>query len=113
MKLPPHEGSVGDPGAGTREWELASTLVPERLPEHVAVIMDGNGRWASRRSLPRVAGHKAGVEPVRVTVETCARLGVRCLTLYAFSKENWKRPRAESKPYGVCSIITSAAKCLG
>ena len=80
---------------GTREWELASTLVPERLPEHVAVIMDGNGRWASRRSLPRVAGHKAGVEPVRVTVETCARLGVRCLTLYAFSKENWKRPRAE------------------
>jgi undecaprenyl diphosphate synthase len=80
---------------GTREWELASTLVPERLPEHVAVIMDGNGRWASRRSLPRVAGHRAGVEPVRVTVETCARLGVRCLTLYAFSKENWKRPRAE------------------
>ena len=80
---------------GTREWELASTLVPERLPEHVAVIMDGNGRWASRRSLPRVAGHKAGVEPVRVTVETCARLGVRCLTRYAFSKENWKRPRAE------------------
>jgi undecaprenyl diphosphate synthase len=80
---------------GTREWELATTLVPERLPEHVAVIMDGNGRWANRRSLPRVAGHKAGVEPVRVTVETCARLGVRCLTLYAFSKENWKRPRAE------------------
>ncbi len=80
---------------GTREWELATSLVPERLPEHLAVIMDGNGRWASRRSLPRVAGHKAGVEPVRVTVETCARLGVRCLTLYAFSKENWKRPRAE------------------
>ena len=80
---------------GTREWDLARTLLPERLPEHVAIIMDGNGRWASRRSLPRVAGHKAGVEPVRVTVETCARLGVRCLTLYAFSKENWKRPRAE------------------
>ncbi len=80
---------------GTREWELAASLVPERLPEHLAVIMDGNGRWASRRSLPRGAGHKAGVEPVRVTVETCARLGVRCLTLYAFSKENWKRPRAE------------------
>src|SRR5271157_5893912 len=80
---------------GTHDWELARMLVPERLPEHVAVIMDGNGRWAKRRSLPRVAGHKAGVEPVRVTVETCARLGVRCLTLYAFSKENWKRPRAE------------------
>jgi len=80
---------------GTREWELASTLLSERLPEHVAVIMDGNGRWANRRSLPRVAGHRAGVEPVRVTVETCARLGIRCLTLYAFSKENWKRPRSE------------------
>jgi undecaprenyl diphosphate synthase len=57
--------------------------------------MDGNGRWAKRRNLPRVAGHKAGVEPVRVTVETCARLGIRALTLYAFSVENWKRPRAE------------------
>jgi undecaprenyl diphosphate synthase len=57
--------------------------------------MDGNGRWANRRSLPRIAGHKAGVGPVRTTVETCARLGVRVLTLYAFSMENWKRPRAE------------------
>jgi undecaprenyl diphosphate synthase len=57
--------------------------------------MDGNGRWASRRRLPRVAGHKAGVGPVRSTVETCARLGIRVLTLYAFSVENWKRPRTE------------------
>ena len=57
--------------------------------------MDGNGRWAARRRLPRVAGHKAGVGPVRTTVETCARLGIRVLTLYAFSVENWKRPRAE------------------
>jgi undecaprenyl diphosphate synthase len=57
--------------------------------------MDGNGRWAKQRSLPRVAGHKAGVEPVRVTVETCARLGIEHLTLYAFSVENWKRPRSE------------------
>jgi undecaprenyl diphosphate synthase len=61
----------------------------------VAIIMDGNGRWASRRSLPRVAGHKAGIGPVRSTVESCARLGVKVLTLYAFSVENWKRPRAE------------------
>ncbi len=57
--------------------------------------MDGNGRWAKQRNLPRVAGHKAGVEPVRQTVETCARLGVKYLTLYAFSLENWKRPRTE------------------
>ena len=62
---------------------------------HIAIIMDGNGRWAKRRNLPRVAGHKAGIDPVRVTVETCARLGLRALTLYAFSVENWKRPRAE------------------
>jgi undecaprenyl diphosphate synthase len=57
--------------------------------------MDGNGRWAARRRLPRVAGHRAGVDPVRSTVETCAQLGVKVLTLYAFSVENWKRPRAE------------------
>ncbi|MBI5281021.1 MAG: isoprenyl transferase [Candidatus Solibacter usitatus] len=80
---------------GTRDWSLATSLDPARLPAHIAVIMDGNGRWANNRSLPRVAGHRAGVEPVRTTVETCARLGVKCLTLYAFSVENWKRPRAE------------------
>jgi undecaprenyl diphosphate synthase len=74
---------------------LAQALNPERLPKHIAVIMDGNGRWARGRSLPRVAGHRAGIEPVRVTVETCARLGLQVLTLYAFSVENWKRPRAE------------------
>lgn len=79
----------------SRDWELASGLVPERLPRHIAVIMDGNGRWANRRRLPRVAGHRAGVEPVRTTVETCARMGIGYLTLYAFSMENWKRPRAE------------------
>ncbi len=74
---------------------LAESLDPERLPRHIAIIMDGNGRWAGRRNLPRAAGHKAGVEPVRITVETCARLGVQVLTLYAFSVENWKRPRPE------------------
>ena len=80
---------------GSPEWILANSLDPARLPEHIAVIMDGNGRWANMRSLPRVAGHRAGVEPVRTTVETCARLGVGSLTLYAFSVENWKRPRTE------------------
>ena len=80
---------------GTRETSLAEAIDPQRLPAHIAIIMDGNGRWAKRRSLPRVAGHRAGVDPVRTTVDTCARLGLQALTLYAFSTENWKRPRAE------------------
>src|SRR6266481_7537452 len=80
---------------GDTDWALAKALDPARLPEHIAIIMDGNGRWAGRRFLPRVAGHKAGIGPVRTVVETCARLGVKALTLYAFSVENWKRPRAE------------------
>ena len=80
---------------GSKDWTLAEAIDPERLPEHIAIIMDGNGRWARKRSLPRAAGHKAGVDAVRVTVETCARAGIRALTLYAFSTENWKRPRNE------------------
>jgi undecaprenyl diphosphate synthase len=80
---------------GSKDWALANTIDPRRLPAHIAIIMDGNGRWAKRRNLPRAAGHKAGVEAVRVTVETCTRLGIQALTLYAFSVENWKRPRAE------------------
>ena len=74
---------------GEPDWLLADSLDPDRLPAHIAIIMDGNGRWARRRRLPRIAGHRAGVEPVRVTVETCARLGIKALTLYAFSIENW------------------------
>jgi undecaprenyl diphosphate synthase len=80
---------------GEKDWDLAQAIDPARLPAHIAIIMDGNGRWAGRRFLPRVAGHKAGIGPVRTAVETCARLGVKALTLYAFSVENWKRPRAE------------------
>lgn len=80
---------------GGKDWALAESIDPSRLPAHVAVIMDGNGRWAGRRGLPRAAGHRAGVEPVRMAVETCARLGIQALTLYAFSVENWKRPRTE------------------
>jgi len=80
---------------GDPDLDLALAIDAERLPAHIAIIMDGNGRWANRRSLPRVAGHRAGVGPVRSTVETCARLGIEVLTLYAFSVENWKRPRAE------------------
>src|SRR5688572_3952984 len=67
----------------------------ERLPVHIAVIMDGNGRWAAQRHLRRVEGHRAGIDAVRDTVETAARLGIQVLTLYAFSIENWKRPAAE------------------
>ncbi|HYL38626.1 MAG TPA: isoprenyl transferase [Bryobacteraceae bacterium] len=80
---------------GSKDWILAKTIDPDRLPAHIAIIMDGNGRWARRRSLPRAAGHKAGIEVVRATVETCSRLGIQALTLYAFSVENWKRPRTE------------------
>ena len=67
----------------------------ERLPQHMAIIMDGNGRWAAQRHLPRVEGHRAGIDAVRDTVETAARLGIKVLTLYAFSIENWKRPATE------------------
>jgi undecaprenyl diphosphate synthase len=80
---------------GAKDWDLAQAIDPVRLPAHIAIIMDGNGRWAGRRHLPRVAGHQAGVTPVRTSVETCARMGIKVLTLYAFSVENWKRPRAE------------------
>src|SRR5512146_2158585 len=65
------------------------------IPRHIAVIMDGNGRWAKRRGMPRIAGHTEGVESVRDAVEACGQLGVRYLTLYAFSTENWKRPKEE------------------
>jgi undecaprenyl diphosphate synthase len=80
---------------GGQEWEYARAIDPARLPAHIAIIMDGNGRWAGRRRLPRIAGHKAGIASVRSAVETCARLGIKVLTLYAFSVENWKRPKAE------------------
>jgi undecaprenyl diphosphate synthase len=81
--------------AGSPEEATLLGLDMDKLPRHVAVIMDGNGRWAARRNLPRVEGHRAGIESVRETVEACARLGIEVLTLFAFSKENWKRPRAE------------------
>src|ERR1035437_8851389 len=80
---------------GDKDWDLAHAIDPARLPAHIAIIMDGNGRWGGRRLLPRVAGHKAGIGPVRTGGETCARRGVRALPLYALSVENWKRPRAE------------------
>ncbi|HZM90524.1 MAG TPA: isoprenyl transferase [Blastocatellia bacterium] len=83
------------PGEKTSNEDLLLDLDLAKLPRHVAIIMDGNGRWAAERNRPRVAGHRAGADAVRRTVETCARLGIECLTLYAFSTENWKRPRFE------------------
>lgn len=74
---------------------LALAIDPARIPAHIAIIMDGNGRWARGRGLPRFAGHRAGVNRVRSVVEDCSHIGVRALTLYAFSAENWKRPVAE------------------
>jgi undecaprenyl diphosphate synthase len=83
-------------GLDRKEAEVYLRLDPARLPKHIAIIMDGNGRWARRRHLPRVAGHRAGVASVRSTVETAARVKIPSLTLYAFSEENWKkRPRSE------------------
>lgn len=81
--------------AGSPESVLAHQVDFARLPVHVAVIMDGNGRWAAQRRLPRVEGHRAGIDAVRDSVEISARLGIEVLTLYAFSVENWKRPQTE------------------
>lgn len=81
--------------AGSVDEKLLSSIDWSRLPRHVAIIMDGNGRWAAQRGQPRIAGHRAGVEAVRSAVDTGARLGLGALTLYAFSTENWKRPRYE------------------
>ena len=67
----------------------------QQMPSHIAVIMDGNGRWAQRQDLPRIEGHRRGVASVRRTVEECTRLGIEQLTLYCLSSENWKRPQSE------------------
>jgi undecaprenyl diphosphate synthase len=80
---------------GSSDETLARQVNFDLLPSHIAIIMDGNGRWAAQRHLPRVEGHRAGIDSVRDVVETSARLGIDVLTLYAFSVENWKRPRAE------------------
>jgi undecaprenyl diphosphate synthase len=84
-------------GLDRKEAEIYASLDASRLPQHIAIIMDGNGRWAKRRHMPRVAGHKAGVSAVRLTVQTAARINLPSLTLYAFSAENWqRRPATET-----------------
>jgi len=81
--------------SSTADTDSLADVPRERRPRHIAIIMDGNGRWAQRKNLPRVEGHRRGVASVRRTVEECARLGIEQLTLYCLSSENWKRPREE------------------
>jgi len=92
LAWPAFEGVV-EPGS--TEFQLLEKIDPDRLPRHIAVIMDGNGRWANQRGLSRIEGHRAGADSVRESIETSARLGIQHLTLYAFSVENWKRPKTE------------------
>ncbi len=80
---------------GSEEEKIIESIDFSKLPAHVAIIMDGNGRWAKIRNLPRIEGHRAGIKSVRIVVETAYQLGIKYLTLYAFSKENWKRPKSE------------------
>ena len=95
-----HNRSAVDPSAlgpvTPEEAQLLGSLDLTRLPRHVACIMDGNGRWAQRKHLPRAAGHRSGTQTARSTIETCARLKIEALSLYAFSVENWRRPKTET-----------------
>ena len=81
--------------ASKNNEELNIELDEKNIPQHVAIIMDGNGRWAKQRNMPRTMGHKAGVETIRRIVKEADRLGIKFITLYAFSTENWKRPKDE------------------
>lgn len=90
-----HENFAGIVKPPSAEGKLLAAIDPARLPHHIAVIMDGNGRWARLRGKPRIFGHRAGAESVRAMVDTCARLEIKAVTLYAFSTENWKRPKTE------------------
>ena len=90
-----HPNFAGEVTANTAEAKLLGRIDLERLPRHIAVIMDGNGRWAKMRGKPRIFGHRAGAESVRSILDTVTRLGIDAVTLYAFSTENWKRPKTE------------------
>jgi undecaprenyl diphosphate synthase len=90
-----HRNFEGVIKPNSSEAKLLAAIDPARAPRHIAVIMDGNGRWAKERGKPRIFGHRAGAESVRAIVDTCTRLELAAVTLYAFSTENWKRPRTE------------------
>src|SRR5687768_6109350 len=88
-----HFAEILEPNSA--DAKLLASIDTTRLPQHIAVIMDGNGRWAKKRGKPRIFGHRAGAESVKAIIDTCARLGIKAVTLYAFSTENWKRPKSE------------------
>ena len=90
-----HENFVEILKPNSADAKLLAEIDFERLPQHIAVIMDGNGRWAKMRGKPRIFGHRAGAESVKAIIDTCARLQIKAVTLYAFSTENWKRPKTE------------------
>jgi len=90
-----HENFAEVVKRNSNEAELLAAIDFARLPQHIAIIMDGNGRWAKQRGKPRIFGHRAGAESVRAILDTCARLQIKAVTLYAFSTENWKRPERE------------------
>ena len=89
------ENFAGLVKANSREAKLLAAIDPARLPRHIAIIMDGNGRWAKQRGKPRVFGHREGSNSVKAIIDTCARMEIQAVSLYAFSTENWKRPKAE------------------
>ncbi len=95
------------PSHEARLTQLREAIRPDRIPRHVAVIMDGNGRWARQRGKPRLEGHRAGVHSVRAVVEAARELGIEALTLYAFSSENWRRP-----PFEVKTLMTLLVEYL-
>jgi undecaprenyl diphosphate synthase len=94
--------AAGDPAVGMK-LKPADEAIPDKIPAHVAIIMDGNGRWARARGLPRLAGHRAGVDNLRRVLEACVEFGVKYLTIYAFSTENWERPPDEVR--GLINIL--------
>lgn len=103
-----HQNFTGVIKSNSREAKLLAAIDLERLPQHVAVIMDGNGRWAKLRGKPRISGHREGSESVKAIIDTCARLGIQAVTLYAFSTENWKRPKTEIS--GLMSMLKRVLK---
>jgi undecaprenyl diphosphate synthase len=103
-----HENFDGIVKPNSPEAELLAAIDPARVPQHIAVIMDGNGRWAGARGKARIFGHREGSESVRAIIDTCARMEVKAVTLYAFSTENWKRPKTEVS--GLMSMLKRVLK---
>lgn len=103
-----HENFAGIVKPNSVEARLLAKIDQTRVPRHIAIIMDGNGRWAKERGKPRLFGHREGSGSVKAIIDTCARLGVEAVTLYAFSTENWKRPKAEVS--GLMSMLKRVLK---